>query len=212
MEENDRLKDDNKRLRKENSYQLIQIQQTAKEKAEIKEELYDANTKLHRLRIEMDEINEKYDALRNDQTKDDLIKDLKHMMNELNQERDDLLHQSREQEEIIFQLQGEMKAVTYALEATSEELATTKTDLNGRIFELEKEVERLRKLLRNDTGFKKFVSVKRELNDVKEKNATLKMHVWDEQKDEVLTLKALTMKADGRVSSSRSSAKKKVVK
>ena len=138
---------------------------------------------MRKLRVELDDVHEELTTIRKSLvTKDEELAEAKSSLNALTQELCNRVRDFNDRDELnqklIKDLRNEVEGLLGKLEAVQYENSV----LRERVQEQEAEIRTLRAKMARDSRFKKFVSIKREYNELKEKNENLLMRVYEHEK------------------------------
>ena len=202
QKENERLGEENVKFRKLIVSQQTEIQNLNSRSESLDAELQQSQSQSRMLRVQLDESKEdlgKVRGLLNE--KDAHMEQLKNQLGDIlkQMQQKDLQSEKRELElkDILQEMKRRLAELTAQLEGTR----GANLQLRQQVEDQEKEIERLRAKLSSDSRFKKFVNIKREVNDLREQNQSLYQRVTDHEK---CSHHIPVMKRSGRVTSAGS--------
>ena len=156
------------------SSQAKEIFQLSKDKRTLSSQLDEAQNKTRQLTVLLDEAKEELaKSLQSSRDKDSEISELKSGLNML-------VHELQIQTLVFKDKEIDYKTIIQQLKQSVGELRQRGDDASNRIIILEgqieeylREIERLRNLLRSNYGFRHYVNIKRNYNDLQEKHVDL---------------------------------------
>ena len=195
--ENEDLKGENAKFKKMIINQENEIQRLGKENKQLNCDLIEAKQSVRSLKVQVDQYMEDVQILKDDMNKKDakieeLHESLQSLMEELKIKTKLFEEKEIQLEELINVLRteiGKLNDRVLQSDARSD-------DLQRRLAAAMREIEILRKKLANSGRFRKYVEVKREVLDLRDKNDAL-VYRFSEELKPVLPV----MKTDGRVKS-----------
>ena len=137
---------------------------------------------MRKLRVELDDAHEELANVRNSLvSKTDELSEAKASLNALTEELCTRVRDFNERDELNQKLIKELRNEIECLLARLQSAELDNSALQAQVLDQLAEIERLRSKLSRDTRFKKFVTIKREYNDLKEKNDNLLHRVYEHE-------------------------------
>jgi chromosome segregation ATPase len=181
--ENSSLKEENQRYADLISKQSGTIQGLETTNTQLAKENEESQYHIRKLQVQLSDAHEELTAARISLTsKEEQVNELETAMFVLTQELANRVKEFNERDKANQKLIKEQRTEIEGLLAKIRSLEEQNGDMNAKIVEYLKEIEYLRSKLASDTRFKQFVSIKRDYNDLKDKNDTLMFKVYEHEK------------------------------
>lgn len=188
--ERDDLKEELAKYKRMLINQTTELHNVNKQNKQLKADLEEATNTIRTLKVQLDEANEERRDIKTvlskkDAEMEEIKKQMRDILDELQEKTKCFEVKELENQSLV----GELKQRIGMLMNKVKDGERLRHDLVVQINNYLAEIERLKARLRSDNRFQQYVSIKREVTDLREKNVTLlqKVHIEEEQQLPVIT-------------------------